>query len=160
MRILGLDPGSRATGWGVIVHERHQSRHVASGTLRLGDNKPLPERLQRLAEGVEALLREHAPETCALEAIFSARNARSALVLGHARGVIVATLARAGLPIHEYAPALVKQAVAGAGRAGKDQVQRMVAVLLNYRGAMSEDESDALAVALTHAANTRFEPRS
>ncbi len=101
---------------------------------------------------MEALLAAHRPDQCAIERIFTARNARSALVLGHARGVILCALARRGVALHEYTPTQVKQAVVGAGRADKAQVQRMVRVLLGHHGALAEDESDALAVALTHAA--------
>jgi crossover junction endodeoxyribonuclease RuvC len=112
----------------------------------------LAERLLALDRALEALLAEHRAEDCALERIFSAKNARSALVLGHARGVIVAAVARHGIPIHEYTATQVKQAVVGTGRADKHQIARMVAVLLNHRVPLQEDQADALAVALTHAA--------
>ncbi len=152
MLILGLDPGSRVTGWGVVRQEGPRSVHVASGVLRLDEAADLAARLADLAARLEALLRDQRPGCAALEQIFSAKSARSALVLGHARGVILATVARAGLPVHEYTPTQVKQAVTGSGRADKGQVQRMVAILLNHRGRMTEDESDALAVALAHGA--------
>jgi crossover junction endodeoxyribonuclease RuvC len=159
MRILGIDPGSRFTGWGLLHREGNRTDYLASGTLRLDARAPLPERLLRLSRGVEALLAEHRPDACALEQIFTARNARSALVLGHARGVIVCAVASHGVALHEYTPAQVKQAVVGAGRAEKWQVAQMVAVLLGLRGAsghaLQEDEADALAIALTHAAASR-----
>jgi len=151
MRILGIDPGSRRTGWGIVDHQRAQSVYVASGTLALGEGDELSQRLLRLASGLEAIISEHRPEHCAVERIFSARNAHSALVLGHARGVILLTAARLNLALHEYAATEVKRAVVGAGRASKDQVNKMVGVLLNRREPYQEDESDALAVALTHA---------
>jgi crossover junction endodeoxyribonuclease RuvC len=187
MRILGIDPGSRFTGWGVLLREGNRTTYLASGTLRLDAARPLPERLLRLSEGIEALLGEQRPEACALERIFTARNAHSALVLGHARGVIVAAVARHGLPLHEYSASQVKQAVVGTGRATKHQMQQMVAMLLGLpgrngqgrpaagnghsasgggraqpgvapRAPLQEDEADALAVALTHAAASRRGP--
>jgi crossover junction endodeoxyribonuclease RuvC len=155
MLILGIDPGSRITGWGLVRQEGPRALHVASGVLRLDERAALAERLADLGARLEALLRERRPDCAALEQIFSAKSARSALVLGHARGVLLATLALARLPIYEYTPAQIKQTVTGSGRADKGQVQRMVAVLLNHRAKMSEDESDALAVALTHGAARR-----
>jgi len=152
MIILGLDPGSRVTGWGLIRQSGAQAVYLASGEIRPHRAAGLPERLADLTQALTALLRTHRPDCAALEQIFSAKSARSALVLGHARGALLATLAGAALPIAEYSPAQVKQAVTGSGRADKQQVQRMVAVLLNHRAQMTEDESDALAVALTHGA--------
>ena len=151
MRILGIDPGSRFTGWGIVEHRRKQSSYVASGTLRLDAQAELAQRLVALSHGLQALLHTHRPDQAALERIFTARNARSALVLGHARGVILCDLARAGLPLFEYSATQVKQAVVGGGRAGKEQVQAMVGLLLRHKAPMQEDEADALAVALTHA---------
>ncbi|HEX9842091.1 MAG TPA: crossover junction endodeoxyribonuclease RuvC [bacterium] len=165
MRILGIDPGSRFTGWGLLHREGNRTHYLASGTLRLNPARPLSERLLHLSDAIAALLAEHRPEQCALEQIFTAKNARSALVLGHARGVIVCAVAREGVALHEYTPAQVKQAVVGQGRAGKQQMQQMVAMLLGLRAghgrnghngaALQEDEADALAVALTHAAASR-----
>jgi crossover junction endodeoxyribonuclease RuvC len=152
MLILGIDPGSRRTGWGLVRREGNRHTCVDSGTIRLDETAPLPQRLLALDRAVEALLAQRRPGTAALEQIFSAKNARSALVLGHARGVIVAAIARRGIPLFEYTPAQVKQAVAGTGRADKQQIARMVAVLLNHRVPLQEDEADALAVAITHAA--------
>jgi len=156
MRILGIDPGSRLTGWGVVESVRGASTYVASGTLRLGEGAALPERLLTLSEGLESVCSEYLPECCALEEIFSARNARSALVLGHARGVSMLTVTRHGIPLFEYAPTQVKHSIVGAGRATKDQVNQMVGILLNRREKYQEDEADALAVALTHAVFTDF----
>jgi len=150
--ILGIDPGSRITGWGLVEHNGGRSTYLASGALRLGQDAPLPERLVKLADGVEEVLETYRPEHCAIEQIFTAKNARSALVLGHARGVILCTVARRSLTLHEYSPTQVKQAIVGAGRAGKSQVQLMVGALLARKGTFQEDEADALAVALTHAA--------
>jgi len=154
MVILGIDPGSRLTGWGLLRHAHNHSEYLDSGALRLGDNAPLPERLLRLSQAIEALLAKYRPDHCAVEQIFSAKNARSALVLGHARGVILCAMAREGIALHEYTPAQVKQAIVGGGRATKSQIQLMVNALLHHKGALQEDEADALAVALTHAAFT------
>lgn len=156
MLILGIDPGSRHTGWGLLQRDNHQYRYLASGHLNLKASAPLSTRLVTLAEKLEALLAEYHPQACALEQIFTARNARSALVLGHARGVILCSVTRGGIPVHEYSPTQVKQAVVGAGRASKDQVQKMVGVLLGHQARFQEDEADALAVALTHAAASRL----
>ena len=152
MLILGLDPGSRITGWGLVRQEGSRSVHVASGAWRLDEDAELSVRLADLTRRLEALLTQHHPSCAAMEQIFSAKSARSALILGQARGALLAILARTHLSIAEYTPTQVKQSVTGSGRADKQQVQRMVAVLLNHREKMSEDESDALAVALTHGA--------
>lgn len=152
MLILGIDPGSRRTGWGLLRRQGNHHEHVASGTIRLDEEAALPERLLALDRAVDALLTRHRADAAALEQIFSAKNARSALVLGHARGVILAAIARRGIPLFEYTPTQVKQAVAGTGRADKQQIARMVAVLLNHRAPLQEDQADALAVAITHAA--------
>lgn len=156
--ILGIDPGSRRTGWGVVRHAGNRSERLAGGTIQLDPAAPLAQRLLTLDAALGEILAAHRLEACAVEAIFSAKNARSALVLGHARGVILAAVARAGVPLFEYTPAQVKQAVVGTGRADKQQVARMVAVLLNHRAPLAEDQADALAVALTHAAAARMPP--
>lgn len=152
MIILGIDPGSRMTGWGLVNHSNSRSSYLASGTIRLGGSASLPQRLVKLCESIEELLERHHPEECAIEQIFTAKNARSALVLGHARGVIVCAVARKGVALQEYSATQVKQAVVGQGRAEKSQVQLMVGALLGRKEQLQEDEADALAVALTHAA--------
>jgi len=159
MMILGIDPGSRLTGWGLLEHRNNRSAYLASGTFRLGGEKPLAERLLRLAEGLDELLARHRPQACAVEQIFSARNVRSALVLGHARGVILCAMAREGVALHEYSPTQVKQAIVGGGHASKSQIQLMVGALLARKGDFQEDEADALAVALTHAAASNLAAR-
>ena len=156
MRILGIDPGSRCTGWGLVQRNHNHHQYLTSGSLRLDPRKPLQERLLALAEGIDALLEQHRPDHCAIEQIFTARNARSALVLGHARGVILLEIQRHGVALHEYAPTQVKQAVTGVGRASKNQVNHMVGVLLGKKQRFQEDEADALAIALTHAAASRM----
>ncbi len=157
--ILGIDPGSQLTGWGLVDHSGNRSVYLASGAFKLGSRRPLPERLLRLSEGLEDLLARYEPRHCAIEQIFTAKNARSALVLGHARGVILCAMARRGVLLHEYAPTQIKQSIVGAGRASKDQVQLMVGALLAHREPLQEDEADALAVALTHSACSGFAAR-
>lgn len=159
MVILGIDPGSRITGWGVVEHRGNRSAYLASGALKLGAADALPERLLRLSRALEALANDHRPDACAVEKIFTAKNAHSALVLGHARGVVLCAMAGRGIALHEYNPTQIKQAVVGAGRAEKGQVQRMVAMLLGRPATLQEDEADALAVALTHAAFSNFADR-
>jgi crossover junction endodeoxyribonuclease RuvC len=156
MIIMGIDPGSRKTGWGVIRHRGNRSEHIANGTIVLGETEPLPNRLVKLAEAVDALLREHRPEACAVEKIFSAKNARSALVLGQARGVAVCEVARAGVAMFEYSATEVKKSVTGSGGAAKSQVARMVRMLLGQAQELEENAADALALALTHGAASRL----
>ena len=149
-RILGIDPGSRVTGFGVVDSDGQRSVHLASGRIvpREGD---LGERLRWLFEGIRGVVDEHGPEEVAIEDVFVARNAGSALKLGQARGAALLAGVLGGLPLFEYPPARVKQALTGHGRAEKGQVQHMVRLILGLDEAMPEDVSDALAVALCHA---------
>ena len=151
VRILGIDPGSRHTGWGVIDSSGHNSQYVAHGCLSVGDGE-LPARLLQILQGLAAVIAEFGPQEIALEETFVNRaNPQSALVLGQARGAAICAVAGAGLPLAEYAAAQVKMAIVGNGRADKAQVQHMVKVLLNLQAKLGADASDALAVALTHA---------
>lgn len=152
--ILGIDPGSRVTGFGVIRAAGPREAYLASGCIRTGDD-PLPRRLERIFTGLEAVIAEHAPGELAIEQVFLHRNADSALKLGHARGVAMMAAVRAGLAVHEYSATAVKQAVVGRGHAEKGQVQHMVGRLLGLAGALQEDAADALAVALCHAHHRR-----
>ncbi len=149
-RILGIDPGSRVTGYG-IVDDGRSVRLVAEGTLRLPRQAELPERLGRIFQGLAGLIAEHQPEEVALEQVFVHRNADTALKLGHARGAALTACVGAELPVAEYAPARIKQAVVGSGRADKGQVGYMVRALLRLRSQPAEDAADALAAALCHA---------
>lgn len=154
MRILGIDPGSNATGYGVVSVEGGALRRLGGGTIRTrGDT--LAERLGHLQRELESAIGALAPEVAALESVFSAKNARSALVLGHARGVALAACALAGLPTGEYTPSQVKVAVTGYGRAEKIQVMRMVQRLLGLVAPPPSDEADALAVAVCHGLSLR-----
>ena len=155
--MLGLDPGSRFTGWGLIALEGTRSRYLACGRIALPAEEPLATRLGRLAAELEALVAQWQPAAAALEEPFHGVNTRSLIVLAQARGALLATLARSAVPIWEYSPAEVKSAVTGSGRADKQQVSRMVAMLLpGCKGAVA-DAADALAVALTHAARRPLE---
>ena len=151
LRILGIDPGSRKTGYGLIEKNGNRTRHLASGCIRLNAKHPLSDRLSMLSKELEQLIEEFRPDCGAVEKVFFAKNAQSALSLGHARGVILLKFSERHLPIHEYQTLKVKQTVVGVGRADKDQVQHMVKILLNLQNSLQEDEADALAVAITHA---------
>lgn len=151
MVILGLDPGLGTTGWGVIRSEGTRLQHVANGRIKTEPAEPLPARLSHLDSQLAALLADHAPAGAAVEEVFANTNPQSTLKLAHARGVVLAALGRAGVPVGEYAPRLVKKALAGTGGAEKGQVQAMVARLLPGVKLDGPDAADALAVAITHA---------
>ena len=152
MIIFGIDPGSRKTGYGIIEKNHNRNRYVSSGTILLKESAPLAERLRVLYQRLGELLGEFQPDCGSIEAIFFSKNAKAALVLGHARGVALLQLATQHLPIYEYTPLEVKQTLVGSGRASKAQVQHMVHVLLNQqKRVLAEDESDALAIAITHS---------
>lgn len=150
-RIIGIDPGSRTTGYGIIDCQGARFGFVACGTIRTGDTRPIADRLLEIYEGLRRVIDLHAPDVAAVEDVFMSHNPRSALKLGHARGVAVLAAMRGGLKVHDYPPRVVKQAVVGYGQAGKDQVQHMVRVLLELSSIPSNDAADALAVAICHA---------
>ena len=151
MRILGIDPGSRKTGYGLIEHSNNKSRHLDSGFIRLNEKETLIDRLLILSMELEKIIDRLNPNCGAIEKIFYAKNAQSALSLAHARGVILLKFSEKQLPIHEYQALKVKQTVVGAGRADKGQIKHMVKILLKINDSLQEDQADALAVALTHA---------
>ena len=160
MRILGVDPGSRVTGWGVVDASGWEIRFVAHGVIRAGDEDALGPRLVRLAQGLRSVIAEHGAEEVAIENVFTAKNARSALVLGHARGVLMLAATEAGLPLHEYTPMQVKNAVTGAGRAEKEQVRAALTLQLGLTALPRPlDASDALAIAICHASVSRLAKR-
>lgn len=150
-RVLGIDPGSRLCGWGVVERDGARLRHVDNGVVVLTDPAPLAERLDRLWAALAEVIARHDPGQAAIETVFTQRNPRSALVLGHARGVALAALAHAGLAVHEYTPQQVKKAATGTGRADKAQVQQMVTLRLELPEPPQADAADAVAVALCHA---------
>ena len=151
VRILGIDPGSRATGYGVIDCQGHALTFVTCGVIRTSEKKPFPERLEEIYDGIREVIAAHKPQLAGIEDIFTAINPRSALRLGHARGVLILAARQHGLLLEEYSPTVVKQAVAGYGQAPKEQVQHMVRVLLKLVASPSQDAADALAVAICRA---------
>ena len=149
MRILGIDPGSRLTGYGVVEAGRGGPQYIACGCIR-SEHGELPERLGVIYRGVGEVIGEFAPTALAIEQVFVARNPDSALKLGQARGVAIAAAVAARLPVAEYAARSVKQAVTGTGGAPKEQVQQMVRLLLKLPSAPRPDAADALAIAICH----------
>lgn len=155
VRLIGIDPGLRHTGWGVIEVVGHRMRYVASGRISPVATAPLCMRLGTLGDELEALIADTMPEEAAVEETFVNADPRSALKLGQARGVCLAMAGRAGLPVAEYAPNAIKKAVVGSGHAGKEQVAAMVARLLPLPRPVRDDEADALAVAICHSSHRR-----
>ena len=151
VKVLGLDPGLGTTGWGLIQADGNRMSHIANGQFRTPATSPLPQRLAELADQLERLVAEHAPDAAAVEEVFVNQNPQSTLKLGQARGVALMCAARAGIAVGEYAPTLVKKAVVGTGGADKAQVHAMVARLLPGTKIAGPDAADALAVAITHA---------
>lgn len=150
MRILGIDPGLRVTGFGVIERAGQRLSYVASGVIRSGEGA-LPARLGVLFSGVNDIIARHRPDTCAVEIVFVNVNPQSTLLLGQARGAAVCAAVARGLPVAEYTALQIKQSVVGHGKAAKEQVQEMVRRLLDLPAAPSADAADALACAIAHA---------
>ncbi|MBI2992866.1 MAG: crossover junction endodeoxyribonuclease RuvC [Gammaproteobacteria bacterium] len=149
MRILGIDPGFQATGFGIADTDGYRARHVCHGVIRV-DGENLGERLRCIFRGIGAVLAEHGPAEVAVERVFMHRNADSALKLGQARGAAITACAERGLPVHEYTPNQIKQAIVGRGHAAKQQVQHMIRILLNLEELPQADAADALAIAICH----------
>ena len=157
-RILGIDPGSRITGIGIIDTDGRRNQHVFSTCLRLGDAF-FPERLGTIFSELTRIIREYQPIEMAIESVFVSNNPASALKLGQARGAAICAGVVAGLPVAEYSPKEVKQATVGKGGADKAQVQHMVKLLLSLQGRLQVDTADALAVALCHAHASHLQHR-
>lgn len=155
MRVLGIDPGTRRTGWGVIELEGTRLRHLGAGTIVALSKEPLATRLHTIHEELRLVIAAHQPQAIAVEEIFFAKHANAALKLGHARGIALLAAAQAGLTVHEYPPAIVKRTVAGRGQAGKEQVGKLIAALLALGKPPEHDATDALAVAITHVQAAR-----
>ncbi|MBV1869638.1 MAG: crossover junction endodeoxyribonuclease RuvC [Gammaproteobacteria bacterium] len=148
--ILGIDPGSRCTGFGLIEYQRGQPRYVGSGCIRTcGDD--FPQRLQQIFEGISEIVNEYKPDEAAIEQVFLGKNPNSAFKLGQARGVAIVAASSRSVPVSEYSARQVKQAVVGKGGAEKSQVQHMVCRLLKLESSPPEDAADGLAIALCHA---------
>jgi crossover junction endodeoxyribonuclease RuvC len=148
--ILGIDPGSRRTGYGVVSFTRQQYRHLDSGFINLSTASSMTHKLRNLHLALTELFEQHQPTDVAIEQAFVHKNPRSALILGQARGAAIAAAGLRGLDVHEYSPRQVKLAVVGYGGAIKEQVQHMVSSLLKLTEAPQEDAADALAIAMTH----------
>ena len=148
--ILGIDPGSRKTGYGLINANGNRLEYVACGTIKTGDTN-LPERLKQIFDGLTEVIVRHCPQQAAIEEVFMGRNAAAALKLGQARGSAIIACLQHELPLEEYSARKVKQAIVGRGAAEKQQVQHMVKALLGITGDLQEDAADALAVAICHA---------
>lgn len=151
--MLGVDPGSRTTGWGVVTREHGRYRLIDGGAIRTDPAAPMPQRLDTLYRGLRAAIERSAPDVAAIEAIFAHRSSASALVLGQARGVALLALAHAGLEVYEYNASTVKASAGGAGNADKAQVARVVTLLLGERPEGPADAVDAAAIAITHHAH-------
>jgi len=149
--ILGIDPGTAITGYGLVREDDGNLALVDCGVITTPAGQSLPARLQTLYQGLADVIRKHQPTAAAVEELFFSRNVRTALSVGHARGVVLLALANAGLPIHEYKPLEVKQAIAGYGGADKRQVQEMVRMLLHLDHVpQPDDAADAVAIAVCH----------
>ncbi len=151
LRILGIDPGLRVTGFGVIDKTGNRLSYVTSGCIKTNEKLTLPERIATILEGITEVIAESQPQQSAVEKVFVNVNPQSTLLLGQARGAAISALVNAGLPVAEYTALQVKQAVVGKGKAAKEQVQHMVVRLLALSGTPSADASDALACAICHA---------
>jgi len=151
MRILGIDPGLRITGFGLIDKKGSRLAYVTSGCIRSDEGESLPARLKSILDGLAEIVAAHAPDQAAVEKVFVNVNPQSTLLLGQARGAAISAMVLAGLPVAEYTALQVKQAVVGKGHAAKEQVQHMVRQLLSLPGDPSPDAADALACAICHA---------
>lgn len=156
MIVLGIDPGSRCTGYGVVQEISGQLSLLDTGTIRPAVDSPLSQRLGRIFAGIEEVIGKFKPLEAAVEDVFFARNSASALKLGQARGAAIASCARMGLSVTDYSPTEVKKSVVGAGRADKSQVAFMVCRILGEKGGWAKDSSDALAVAICHLNHRRL----
>ncbi|WP_420645843.1 crossover junction endodeoxyribonuclease RuvC [Candidatus Leptofilum sp.] len=158
MRILGLDPGTATTGYGIVDVEEGEFTAVAYGTISTLAKTPMPQRLQQIQQELQQLIDEYQPDSVGVEEVFFGRNVTTAITVGQARGVLLLTVANAGLPIGEYSPPKIKDAVTGYGKADKAQVQLMVRNLLDLEETpRPDDAADGLAVAITHYHYQRFE---
>ena len=159
MRIIGLDPGLRHTGWGVIDVAGNRLRYIAHGQVASSPKAALADRLSELFEGLNRIIEEQTPDAAAVEETFVNKNPTSTLKLGQARGAVLLAAATSGLAVAEYPPNLIKKSIVGTGHAEKQQVAMMVHTLLPGAGALSEDAADALAVAICHAHHSQTRSR-
>ena len=155
-RILGIDPGSRKTGFGIIEFEGQKIKHIINGRLLVGDGD-FPDRLKQIFEGLTDIIQRYQPDIMAIEKVFLHKNADSALKLGQARGAAICAGVRHNLTVHEYTATQIKKAVVGNGHAKKEQVQYMMSVILSLPELPEEDAADALACAMTHASHAALD---
>lgn len=159
MRVIGIDPGSRVCGYGVLEAQNGEVTHLASGSIAPIATLPLHERLKVIYEGLLKVIDQHRPDVMSVEDIFFAKNAKSAIKLGQAKGVALLAGSNSGISVHEYAPTKVKLALTGRGRANKAEVQNMLSKLLGVTTWESQDASDAVAIALCHIHISQIETR-
>jgi crossover junction endodeoxyribonuclease RuvC len=158
MRILGLDPGTATTGYGIVDAVAGELTAVTYGTITTPAKSPMPARLQKIEKELKELLEVYQPDAAGIEEVFFGRNVTTAITVGQARGVLILTLANAGIPIGEYSPPKIKESVTGYGKADKNQVQMMIRNLLDLEETpRPDDAADGLAVAITHYHYQRFE---
>lgn len=150
MLTVGIDPGTRKLGWGLVERDANRLRHIAHGIIEPDSRQPLAHRLHRIELELAVVLRRHSPEVGSVETLFFHKDVQAAAKLGHARGVVLLCLARQGIEVVEYAPARVKQTVTGHGRADKRQVALMIRAILGLASPPASDAADALALAVTH----------
>lgn len=159
-KIIAIDPGLRKVGWAVINSKSGHLQYVAHGLIRTENASDLPNRILNISQELKIILQHHMPDEFAIEETFVNKNAVSSLKLGHARGAIILTAALEKLPVFEYSANFIKKTVASSGHASKDQIKRMVAILLNLPDKdlnnLKEDEADAMAIAICHASQLRF----
>lgn len=159
MKIIGIDPGSRITGYGLIEVDRSRLHHIECGGIHSPEKEPLEKRLQFIYKRTKELLSEFRPDHAGIEDPFFAKNAKSTLMLGQVRGIVLLALAEAGIPYSTYPPRTVKKAITGYGAASKEQIQYMVKKLLGLKESAFEDASDALAIAICHSNAINFQNR-
>ena len=159
VRVLGVDPGSRHTGYSIVQQIAGRFQLIAHGVIRTTTTKPMAERLLENHNGLQAVITEHPPTTAAIESIFAGKSARSALILGQARGTALLVLAQNELAVTEYSPTSIKKSVGGHGRAGKNEIISIVSRLVGRTDPLPADAADATAIAITHILHSRFNHR-
>lgn len=156
MRVLGIDPGSRITGYGLLEEKDRQLSFIEAGLIKPPDKMPFPRKIHRIFQGIVELLERSRPDALAIEDLFYAKNARSSLKLGHARGAALVAAGQQNISVFEYTPLEIKKSVVGYGRADKEQVRSMVMTILRLGREVPIDASDALAAAICHINSSRF----
>ena len=156
MRVLGVDPGSRITGYGLLEEQNREISFIEAGLIKPPDKMPFPQKIHRIFQGLVEILDRSEPDAVAVEDLFYAKNARSSLKLGHARGAALIAAGQHNIPVFEYTPLEIKKSVVGYGRADKEQVRSMVNIMLQLKKQVPLDASDALAAAICHINSARL----